>query len=308
MRRLIVLAAALVALAAAATATAAPAADPLPGTWGGTVTASTGEAVTVDISSLVPQDPALQLRWADYLTSLAHGPEISTVTVVLSSLRGVQSICGRQALACYLNQSKTIYAPLDDVEGEATAQSILAHEYGHHVAASERNDPWNALAWGTKRWATAMGICAGVRANRLAPGGEGSNYLFNPGEAFAESYRLLNERRLGLPDSAWDIVDPSLQPSQAALDALLLDIQSPWTGPRQLTRKSSFVPASKTSVRTFSIATPLDGTLSLSVKSPKGTVFRARTASNVVCGQRSTTVTVTRVKGYGAFTLGVSVP
>lgn len=298
---------AAVALALAAVASAAGP-GPLPGTWGGTVTASTGEAVTIDVSNLVPQDPALQLRWADYLTTLAHGPEITSVTVVLSSLRQVQSTCGRQALACYLNQSATIYAPIDDVEGEATAQSILAHEYGHHLAASKRNDPWSALSWGTKRWATAMGICVGVRAKRLAPGGEGSNYLFNPGEAFAESYRLLNERRLGLPESAWDIVDSSLQPSQAALDALLLDIQSPWSGSRTVTRKSSFVRASKTSVRTFTIATPLDGTLSLSVKSPKGTVFRPRIASSIVCGQRSATVTVTRVKGYGAFTLAVAVP
>jgi hypothetical protein len=295
------------ALALAATASAAGP-GPLPGTWGGTVTASTGEAVTIDVSNLVPQDAALQLRWADYLTTLAHGPEISTVTVVLTTLRQVQSTCGRQALACYLNQSATIYAPLDDVEGEATAQSILAHEYGHHLAGSEHNDPWAALSWGTKRWATAMGICAGVRAKKLSPGGEGANYLFNPGEAFAESYRLLNERRLGVPDSAWDIVDASLQPSQASLDALLLDIQSPWSGPRTIIRKSSFVRASKTSVRTFSIATPLDGMLSLSVKSPQGTVFRARTASTLVCGQRAATVTVTRVKGYGAFTLGVAIP
>jgi hypothetical protein len=300
------LVATLVLAFAAAASAAGP--GPLPGTWGGTISASTGEAVTIDISNLVPQDPALQLRWADYLTTLAHGPEISTVTVVLTSLRQVQSTCGRQALACYLNQTATIYTPLDDVQGEATAQSILAHEYGHHLAATERNDPWPALAWGTKRWATAMGICAGVRARKLSPGGEGSNYLFNPGEAFAESYRLLNERRLGLPESAWDIVDASLQPSQAALDALLADIQTPWSGPRTITRKSSFVRASKTSVRTFSFATPLDGTLSFSVKSPKGTVFRARTASTLVCGQRSATVTVTRVKGYGAFTLGVSLP
>jgi hypothetical protein len=301
------LASVLAALAVCAAASAAGP-GPLAGTWGGTVTASTGEAVTVDISSQVPEDPALQLRWADYLTTLAHGPEISTVTVVLSSLRQVQSTCGRRALACYINASATIYAPLDDVPGEATAQSILAHEYGHHVAAGERNDPWRALDWGTKRWATAMGICAGVKANRLVPGDQGISYLYNPGEAFAESYRVLNERRLGLPQGPWDIVDTSLQPSQAALDALLLDIQSPWAGPRLVTRKSSFVRASKTSVRTFTLATPLDGSLSLAVKAPKGTVFRPHAASNTICGQRSVTVTVTRVKGYGAFTHDATLP
>jgi hypothetical protein len=153
-----------------------------------------------------------------------------------------------------------------------------------------------------------MGICAGVKANRLVPGDQGISYLYNPGEAFAESYRVLNERRLGLPQGPWDIVDTSLQPSQAALDALLLDIQSPWAGPRLVTRKSSFVRASKTSVRTFTLATPLDGSLSLAVKAPKGTVFRPHAASNTICGQRSVTVTVTRVKGYGAFTLDATLP
>jgi hypothetical protein len=303
--------AALASLAAAlalALAGTAAAAGPLPGTWGGTITASNGESVTVDITSQVPVDPALQLRWADYLTTLAHGPELRTVTVALVSLRQVQSICGRSALACYLGSSATIHSPTDDVPGEATAQSILAHEYGHHLAGSEDNAPWPALDWGTKRWATAMGICSRVKIGQLLPGDEGTSYLFNPGEAFAESYRLLNERALGLPETPWDIVDTSLQPSQATLDALLLDIRSPWTGPRLVSRKSSFVTASKATTRTFTIATPLDGTLAVSVKSPKGTVFRPRVASTTICGQRSVTVTVSRVKGYGAFTLDVSVP
>jgi hypothetical protein len=61
-------------------------------------------------------------------------------------------------------------------------------------------------------------------------------------------------------------------------------------------------------VRTFTIATPLDGSISAKVTAPRGTVFRVFVSSPLVCGKRSTTVKVTRVKGYGAFTLRVSVP
>ena len=307
MRRLIVLAAALVALAAAATATAAPAADPLPGTWGGTVTATNGETVTIDVSTSVPEDPAVQLEWADYMTTLLHGPELATVTVVLTTSRGVAIACGRTALACYFGNTKTLYAPFADVEGEATARSIVAHEYGHHIARAQSNAPWPAIDWGTKRWATAMGVCAGVRGARLFPGDEGRNYLLNPGEGFAESYRLLNEQLLGLVPTAWMIVDTKLMPSQTALDALRQDVASPWAGPHVETRTGSFPKNPAVKRKVFTFATPLDGSLAVSIKAPAKTTFRT-SYNPSICGSRTTTVTVTRVKGQGAFTLSASIP
>jgi hypothetical protein len=303
-----VLAALVAALAFAATAGAATAVGPIPGTWGGTVTATDGEAVTIDISTQIPQDPALQLQWADFMTSLVHGPEIATVTVVIAPLRQVRGTCGRSALACYLGETKTLYAPADDVADEATAKSILAHEYGHHVANSSTNTPWPTVDWGTKRWATAMSICSRVTGGQLYPGDEGANYLYNPGEAFAESYRVLNEQQLGLTPTPWNIVDPSLQPSATALDALRLDISSPWVAPTLATRTGTFTKTSKAKTKTFTVATPLDGNLAISVKSAKTGLYRAKASTTSVCGQRTVAVTVTRVKGYGAFTLTISTP
>jgi hypothetical protein len=308
MRRALLAAVVVAVIAASATAAAASAADPIPGTWGGTVTATDGEAVTVDIANQIPQDPALQLQWADYLTTLVHGPELQTVTVVLLGLRQVQGICGRSALACYLGDQQTLYAPVEDVAADPSAKSIVAHEYGHHVADSRNNAPWPAIDWGTKRWATAMGVCSRVDERQLYPGDEGRNYLFNPGEAFAESYRVLNEQLLGLPATPWTVVDNSLQPSQAALDALKLDITSPWTGPTILTRKGAFAQYSKLTQKTFSIPTPLDGSLAVRVSSPPGAAYKASASTKTVCGQRSVTVTVNRIRGYGPFTLTVSTP
>jgi hypothetical protein len=298
---------AVVALARAVGAATATAALPA-GAWGGPVTATNGETVTVGFSPAYPEDPALQLQWADFLTSLVHGPELATLTVVLQPLRQVQFVCGRTALACYLGAQKTLYAPGDDVPGEATAKSIVAHEYGHHVANSESNAPWPAIDWGTKRWATAMGVCSRVASGQLYPGDERRNYLFNPGEAFAESYRLLNEQQLGLAPTAWSIVAPSLQPSQAALDALRQDIQTPWTGPTIVTRTGTWAKGSKGVTRTYTIPTPLDGSLAVAVKSPKTGAYRALAATKTVCGQRSVAVTVTRLWGYGPYTLTVSTP
>jgi hypothetical protein len=250
----------------------------------------------------------VQQQWADFLTTLVHGPELATITVVLQPLRQVQFVCGRSALACYVAGERTLYAPGEDVPGEATAKSIVAHEYGHHVANSETNAPWPAIDWGTKRWATAMGICTKARVGQLFPGDEGRNYLLNPGEAFAESYRLLNEQALGLAPTAWNIVAPSLQPSLAALDALRQDIATPWPGPTLVTKTGTWTKGSKGATKTFTIATPLDGTLVAALKSPATGVYRAAASTTTVCGQRTVTVTVTRRSGYGPFTLTVSRP
>jgi hypothetical protein len=307
--RRVLVAVVLAASALSVSVTAAAAAvGPVAGTWGGTVTATDGESVTVDVSNQLPEDPALQLAWADFLTSLVHGPELSSVTVVITPLRQLQGICGHSALACYLGDSKTLYAPADDVAGMAAAKSIVAHEYGHHIANSASNAPWPALDWGTKRWATAMSVCSRVSRGQLYPGDEGRNYLYNPGEAFAESYRVLNEQQLGLAPTGWNIVDPSLQPSQAALDALRLDISRPWTGPTLTTLTGSFARSSSARTKTFTVPTPLDGQLAVGVKSARTAVVRATASTSSVCGQRSVRVTVSRVKGYGAFTLSVSRP
>ncbi len=290
----------------------AAAADPFAGAHGGPYTTSGGATVKVFTSTQYPADDAVNQRWADFLDSLVHGPELARLTLLLAPPGQVQQVCGFGALACYRQQSETIYAPAEGPPEGPAPEELIAHEYGHHVAAARENPPWNAEAWGTKRWATAMGVCAGVRAGRLHPGNESSLYKTNPGEAFAESYRLLNATQLGLPPSPWNQVAASLLPGPAALAALREDVVSPYAGPTQLTFVGTLARGGPTT-RTFRIRTPLDGLLQAKLTAPRGVKLRllldGKTAAvETVCGRRLVVATVQRISGSGRFTLSVSVP
>ena len=63
-----------------------------------------------------------------------------------------------------------------------------------------------SVDYGTKRWASYENVCARkIAAGVLFPGAEDvAPYMLNPGEAFAETYRVLNEQKLGLPAGVMD--------------------------------------------------------------------------------------------------------
>jgi hypothetical protein len=300
-------------------------ADPATATWGGRYTTSTGETVNVTASDRFPVDENVTRGWAEFLTTLVHGPELARVTLYLAPHSEVQSVCGFEALACYIFQRELIVAPRDDFQAGPTAQAIVTHEYGHHIARNRLNPPWDPLRYGTKRWASQIGVCPRADAGTLFPGGEGFRYRLDPGEGFAESYRVLNELRAGRPESAWDVVDTSLRPDQAALAALERDVLDPWIAPTAETRAGTFRRRG-TATRSFALATPLDGQLKITLGAPSSARFRlsvydtrrkttvataragARTISTLICGQRSLSVRVTQVAGKGRFRLSISKP
>jgi hypothetical protein len=295
--------------------------------WGGRYSTATGELVTVYVSDGYPQDQTIPQRWADFLDSLVHGPELSQVTAYLAPLDEVQSICGIEALACYSPAQSLLVAPGDPPTSDISAEAVVAHEYGHHVAAHRLNPPWPAVDYGTKRWASYNQVCSKTRAGKLHPGAESlPYYTLNPGEGFAESYRVLNQRKLGLPETPWDIVDQSLYPSAQSLALLEQDVTSPWTKPTTTAYRGSLRGGTKS--RTISVATGLDGSLRLDVRAssrirlrfrvsvPSGKALATRTVaaahdsvvSTTICGQRSYSVRVSRLRGAGAFTLSVTNP
>jgi hypothetical protein len=269
-------------------------------------------------------DPALGQRWADFLASLIHGAELSKVTVLLSTADEISRVCGQDSLACYSARGAQLYAPGEDPTSSLSAEAVITHEYGHHIAANRNNAPWDALDWGPKKWDSSMQVCTATRQGRLSPGAEDPvRYEQNPGEGWAETYRLLNQRRLGVPESPWEIVSQSLYPTDAALAAAQQDVTSPWNGNTTTTRSGAVTRTSRT--RTYTVATPLDGTLKLTLRTSAGLrvavdLFASSTRvahatgagtlarSTTVCGARSYRVRVTELKGRGSFQLAVSKP
>jgi hypothetical protein len=292
--------------------------------WGGVYRASTGEPVTVYASNAYPVDPAIGQRWADFLASLIHGSEISSVTVYLAPDSQISELCGQDAVACYSSRDSLLIAPGDDPSSDLSAEAVITHEYGHHIAAHRENTPWAAVDYGTKRWASAMQVCARTKKGDLAPGAEDPvRYETNPGEGFAESYRVLNERSEGRAETPWRIVSEALYPSDAALAALNLDVTSPWLANATSTLRGRVTRATR--VRTYTVATPLDGRFGVTLRAGGATRYsldvlsgttrlghsagaRLLGSSTSVCGQRTLRIRVRALKGSGSFSLALSKP
>jgi hypothetical protein len=183
------------------------------------------------------------------------------------------------------------------------------------------------VEYGTKRWATYEQVCARTRKGQLFPGAEDAvHYMLNPGEAYAESYRVLNQRRLGVPETQWDIVARSLYPDDTALTLLQQDVVSPWTANASST--TSVTLTKRARVKTVSVATPLDGALRVTARTKKQERVRvqvlstsapatsatvvpggtSRSTTRTVCGARSTRVRLTLTAGSGSVVLTTSKP
>jgi hypothetical protein len=292
------------------------------GFWGGEYTTGSNERVTIYTSNSYAVDGAANQRWADFLGGLIHGPELSRVTVYFATPPEAHRLCSGAAdvvhgvLGCY--GSDTIVAPGEDTVN-VSAESVLTHEYGHHIAANRSNAPWPALEWGAKRWASAMDVCALARSHRIFPGDESLLYRLNPGEGFAETYRWFSEREEGDPIGNWDVLDTWLYPGHAAIQAIADDVLHPWTANRAKSFTGRFT-ARGPSTRKFLFTSKLDGAFTASAVGEAGlriaildgrkVIARGRTsARTTICGEmRAFTVQVTRTSGSGSFRLDVSLP
>jgi hypothetical protein len=287
--------------------------------WGGRYPTGDvyGSTIQINVSDTYPVDQALTQAWATFFGSLVHGSELGSVTIDLAPLDEVQNVCGPEALACYDPDSQTIEASPEDQLNAPVAKEIITHEYGHHLANNSLNSPFDAEAYGTKRWASYMNVCKRAVAGELFPGDEGENYQENPGEGYAEAYRVLNLTKQGATSIGWDIVDPDLYPNATALAMLEQDITSPWKGPTLTHLRGSF---GNGTVRTIVTKTTLDGSFVARLHAPTKSRMRLQlyaagrlVASGAsvrydICGQRALTLKVQRLSGRGAFTVDVSKP
>jgi hypothetical protein len=292
---------------------------------GGARVAGTGETVTVYVSDAYPVDDTVVQGWADFFAGLVHGSELSALTAYVAPLPEVQSICGEHALGCYGGGRLVM---VGDGSAGIDPKEVARHEYGHHVASNRLNPPWRAVDWGPKRWASYLNVCSRAAGGTAFPGDEDLHYAQNPGEAFAESYRALNDAKAGITSFAWPIVDSSFYPDGGALQAVEQDVLQPWAAETTTTARGRFSPKGK-GVWTLAVATPLDGQLTVRLALPKGSLStlqllptdgsaalgeglwsgsRERTLTYEVCGRRSLLVRVTRKGATGPFTVRVSKP
>jgi hypothetical protein len=288
---------------------------------GGRYTIGSGEAVTVYVSATYGASDDQAREWANWFASLPHGAELALLTAYLAPLGEVQSICGSgDVLGCYGGQR---LVSLGDSSGGMPPASIAAHEYGHHVANNRSNAPWKAIDWGTKRWATSTHICSRVSAGTAFPGDEGFNYTLNPGEGFAESYRVLVETNGSAEGYDWPIVDATFRPDTQALAGVREDTLHPWVGATSTAIRGRFAKGRPTWSRT--LATPLDGDLRVDVASAAGLTLRSvdglqilargawngtggTSATYRICGARSLQVRLNRNSTAARFALRITIP
>jgi hypothetical protein len=283
---------------------------------------STGETVRVFVSPEYPDGDAVGRRWAEFFTSLLHGSEIGLMTAYVLTPSDLEEVCGPDALGCY---GGGMLAFMDEAAYGVTPEEVAAHEYGHHVAASRPNPPWRSVDTGPKHWASAAGVCRRTAEGTAFPGDEGRNYRLNPGEAFAEVYRVLNELEDGAPGFSWSLVDPSFRPDAAALEGAEKDVIDPWARPTTQVQRARLGGRKAWSLR---VSTPLDGNLVVNLKLPRGVLHELtvlgpdgrtvlgkglwsgaaeKRVTATVCGQRSIVVRVTRTGPSGPVTGPISV-
>jgi hypothetical protein len=172
-----------------------------------------------------------------------------------------------------------------------------------------------------------VNVCSRAAAGTVFPGDEAAYYTLNPGEGFAESYRVLNETSAGGTSFDWSVVSRGFYPDQTALEDIRQDVLAPWSRP---TSRSFRGRLATTGVRVWSqpLATPLDGDLSVSLKLPAGSAADVallgpagevlaqgfwsgagrKALTYKICGLRSVVLQVARVAGRVSFSVQVTVP
>jgi hypothetical protein len=299
----------------------------LAGTWR-SYSLKDGSTVSAAISDRYANtlDTNVAKSYVDFLDSLEHGNELSSLRLFLAPPDEVQAECGGQdgVLACYDSRTKVMVVPGQEPDTGAsgvTASYVVAHEYGHHIAASRSNHPFRAFSFGPKYWASYERVCDRALHGLLAPGNEAQFYLSNPGEGWAETYAQLR-----YPQVDWQY-NPIMKPDAGAFEAARKDVVTPWTANAAKVFRGTFGRfGSRTKRFTFDLN--LDGALQVRLKGPRKANYNLVASSNgrsegrtsnsgsrdslnyeAACREdavEQVTVTVKRVSGTGPFTLRVS--
>jgi hypothetical protein len=232
--------------------------------------------IPITVSSELAGDTSVAQSYATFLGTLPHGAELGRLRVRIVPASEVAADCGaagEDVLACYIAGSQRMIIPGDEHQsGGVTTSFVIAHEYGHHIAAHRSNAPFSALDFGPKRWASYERVCSRTLNARLFPGDEGRHYAANPGEGWAETYAHLT-----YPHVRWDYTS-LLRPDAASLAAAREDVLAPWTAP--VTRRfSGGFGSGGTTTRRFAFSVALDGAMRVTLSGPKGAQYDLRLRS-----------------------------
>lgn len=280
-----------------------------------------GNTVRVVISETYEPDPTVAQSVASYLGTLIHGGEINGVTVFLGSPQDIALACGQETEACFNSAVNTMIVPAAVPSSGIPQEEIVAHEYGHALANGRSNQPFPAVLFGTKRWASYEQVCPRFLRTLADPQAQ-VPYGDIPGEAFADSYRILNGGSPGLFR-----FNRLYFPNATDLRLIREDALNPWHMRPAYVRDGSFSPG-RPDVRRLGIATPLDGTLRIHLLSAPGTNYdmelrgpilrqpiaegrrpgRIDQIASLVCGSRALQLTVRRKSGFGPYRLTISKP
>ena len=245
--------------------------------WGGQYRIATGESVTVYASNSYPVDPALGQRWADFLATLVHGPELSTVDGAARDSLADRAHLRKRRGRLLQRAGRAVSTRRVRIPGsDLSAEAVITHEYGHHVAANRSDAPWLALDWGPKRWASRdAGLREGARAACSYPA---PRIRFStpriPVRAGPRPTECSTSARPGRAETPWQIVSDAMYPTAADLTAAEQDVTNPWTHVTVTTQTAAFTRTTRT--RTFTVATQLDGSLKVTLRPSAGMRLGAR--------------------------------
>jgi hypothetical protein len=215
----------------------------------------------------------------DTIAALPHGSEISKLGLVVATPAEIGRLCGEETMACYdPREDRMVIDGQDEVLDGVSRLSLIAHEYGHHIANNRVGGIWSAFEAGTLRWSTYEEVCERAGAGELFPGNEGAHYWENPGEAFAQSYATLVE-----PQTPWLSYSPLLAPDETALRKIREDVLNP-IEPRTMHWRVGSEPVGRSAISTAvpvgqatfgrTFPAPLDGRITVRLRGDEGGGYR----------------------------------
>jgi hypothetical protein len=236
---------------------------------------SQGRTITFDVRA-----PNVDTEWyASVLRAAAHGNEISTVTIRIVPEPQIPALCGGQeAAACYTGRSgpANIIVPAGKSK---LLESVLLHEYGHHLDTAWRVPGVRELN-GTPTWWASRGMASLVASRRVAFD-YSLGWDHSIGEIFAEDYAYIHTgTRYSIP---W--LTPPDDTLKAALFAELGTPTEPLPAapevPLVLNRRGTLVPHDRFSVPFGLLGPGRHITVTATMSKPKRKGIRAR--AQVVC-------------------------